>query len=85
MCRFPFIVTKYEPDLNAPVGPNGHHGLEIFRKRVHLTSVKPLKCYGDATILSKMKLIEEDPDQNLDEVLGPIGDSIPDTFARIDD
>ena len=49
-----------------------------------LTSVKPLKCYGDSTILSKMKLQEMSPDETLVDVLGDFGARIPDTFKRID-
>lgn len=43
----------------------------LYKKRMKLTSSQPLRCYGDATILSKMKLKESSPDENLVEMLGP--------------
>ena len=50
-----------------------------------LASVKPLKCYGDSTILSKMKLQEMQPDETLVDVLGSVGAKIPESFKRIDE
>ena len=57
----------------------------LHKKQMKLTSVRPLKCYGDSTILSKMKLKETSPDETLDDVLGPLGAQIPETFKRIDE
>ena len=57
----------------------------LFKKKMKLTSMHPLKCYGDSTILSKMKLKEMTADESLEEVLGPLGATIPKTFKRIND
>ena len=57
----------------------------LHKKQMKLTSVRPLKCYGDSTILSKMKLKETSPDETLVDVLGPLGAQIPETFKRIDE
>lgn len=68
VCKIPFIVVKYCPDKSQPDFPMKYH-----KKRVQLTSELPLKCYGDSTILSKMKLHEISPDETLVDMLGPIG------------
>jgi len=76
VCKIPFIVVKYKKDKSQP---------DLLEERkVKLTSVHPLKCYGDSTILSKMKLQEMSPDETFVDVLGPLGKKIPETFKRID-
>ena len=50
-----------------------------------LTSIRPLKCYGDSTILSKMKLKEMSQNETLVDILGPLGAQIPETFKRINE
>jgi len=47
LCKIPFIVASYVPDRNR-------ESLEYNEKSLKLTSVKPVKCYGDANILSMM-------------------------------
>ena len=51
LCKIPFIVASYVPDRNR-------ESLEYNEKSLKLTSVKPVKCYGDANILSMMQLSE---------------------------
>ena len=68
---------KYHPDKSQPE--------EMLPKRLKLASLRPLKCYGDSTILSKMKLQEIAPNESLRELVGPIGNQIPGTFERIED
>ena len=51
ICKIPFIVASYVPDRNR-------ESLEYNEKSLKLTSVKPVKCYGDANILSMMQLSE---------------------------
>ena len=51
LCKIPFIVACYVPDRNR-------ESLEYTAKSLKLTSVKPVKCYGDANILSMMQLSE---------------------------
>ena len=51
-----------------------------------LTSVRPLKCYGDWTIMSKINLLENQPSpEAMVDAIGPLGARIPDIFKRIDD
>ena len=54
------------------------------KKRVKLASTHPVKCYGDSTILTKMKLEGMAATESLTDLLGPIGEQIPETFERID-
>lgn len=76
VCKIPFIVVKYKKDKSQP---------DLLEERkVKLTSVHPLKCYGDSTILSKMKLQEMSPEEQFEDVLGPVGKTIPEAFKRID-
>ena len=77
MCRIPFIVVKYLPDSKQ-----ANH-LNFTKKKLQLTSIAPLECYGDCTILSKMKLEEIEPSDNHTEVLGPIGKKLPETLKRL--
>jgi len=79
VCKIPFIVVKYYPEISSPEYP-----MLLYKKKMKLTSTHPLKCYGDSTILSKMKLKEISPDESLVDVLGPLGAEIPQTFKRID-
>ena len=44
----PFVVVKYERSDDFPI--------MCTKKTMKLTSFQPLRAYGDATILSKMKL-----------------------------
>lgn len=78
MCKIPFIVVKYYPDISSPEYP-----MLLYKKKMKLTSMHPLKCYGDSTILSKMKLKEMTANETLVDVLGPLGAEIPETFKRI--
>lgn len=55
------------------------------KKKMKLTSVRPLKCYGDSTILSKMKLQEKCADGTSLDLLGPLGAEIPEIFKRFDE
>ena len=81
VCKIPFIVVKYVPDQSSAA----EQSMILHKKQMKLTSVRPLKCYGDSTILSKMKLKETSPDETLVDVLGPLGAQIPETFKRIDE
>ena len=72
-------MVKYAPDINQPEYP-----MLLYKKKMKLMSMQPLKCYGDSTILSKMKLNETSPDETLVDMLGPIGSEIPSIFKRID-
>ena len=72
VCKIPFIVVKYYPEIGSPEYP-----MLLYKKKMKLTSMHPLKCYGDSTILSKMKLKEMTPDESLVDVLGPLGAEIP--------
>ena len=49
-----------------------------------MTSAKPLKCYGDSVVLSKLKLTESVPNEKLVDILGDLGAEIPATFRRVD-
>lgn len=71
MCKIPFIVVKYQPDYSSTEQP-----MLLFKKKMKLTSMQPLKCYGDSTILAKMRLKEDSRDENLTEMLGPVGADI---------
>ena len=42
-----------------------------------------MKCYGDSTVLSKLKLPKIAPGETLMDVLGPIGEQLPVTFKRV--
>ena len=68
VCKIPFIVVKYYPDIASPEYP-----MLLYKKKMKLTSMHPLRCYGDQTILSKMDLQEMSPDESLIDVLGPLG------------
>lgn len=43
-----------------------------------------MKCYGDSTVLSKLKLPKVVPGETLIDLLGPIGEKIPATFKRVE-
>lgn len=64
MCKIPFIVVKYVPDQTIPD--------ILSKKNVKLVSAVPLNCFGDSTILSKMKLHELSADESLVDLLGPV-------------
>ena len=49
---------------------------------LRLKSSLPMKCYGDSTVLSKLKLPKIAQGETLSDVLGPIGDEIPSAFKR---
>jgi len=55
------------------------------KKKVKLVSAIPLNCYGDSTILSKMKLHELAANESLVDLLGPMAERIPETFKHIDE
>jgi len=79
VCKIPFIVVKFHPDnMSAEC-------LTLQKKKMKLVSRSPLKCYGDATILAKMRLKEQSNEESLFEVLGPLGQRIPETFQRIEE
>ena len=82
VCKIPFIVVKYYPNMSSL--ENSEYPMLLYKKKMKLTSMHPLKCYGDSTILSKMKLKEISPNESLVDVLGPLGAEIPQTFKRID-
>ena len=79
MCKIPFIVVKYQPDYSSTEQP-----MLLYKKKMKLTSTQPLKCYGDSTILAKMRLREASKEENLVEMLGPVGGDIHTVFKRID-
>ena len=57
----------------------------LYKKKMKLTSTQPLKCYGDSTILAKMRLRGDGAkEENLVEMLGPVGGDIHTVFKRID-
>ena len=75
----PFVVVKYERSDDYPI--------MCTKKTMKLTSFQPLRAYGDATILSKMKL-QELPSgsdaESLVDLLGPtMGTRIPEAFKVI--
>lgn len=85
VCTIPFLVVKYHPEnIELP-----EDSIILHRKKMKLTSVRPLKCYGDSTILSKMKLQELGENESYEEdvlsLLGSHGPTIPDTIKRIDE
>ena len=58
----------------------------LHRKKLKMTSVRPLKCYGDWTIMSKFNLLENHPSpEALIDAIGPLGARIPDMFKHIDE
>ena len=81
MCKIPFIVVKYHPDKTAPWFPDP--GL-FQEKQVKVQSTRPMQCFGDSTILSKMRLQELSADETIEDVLGLFGRHIPEAFQRID-
>lgn len=85
VCTIPFLVVKYHPEnIKVP-----EDSIILHRKKMKLTSVYPLKCYGDSTILSKMKLQELEENETYENdvlsLLGSHGPTIPETIKRIDE
>lgn len=75
ICKIPFIVASYVPDRNR-------ESLEYNEKSLKLTSVKPVKCYGDANILSMMQLSELKSTKDFAKHLGEDNQTIPNAFLR---
>ena len=79
--KIPFIVVKTHHEENAVDPP-----IILHRKKLKLTSVRPLKCYGDWTIMSKINLLDNQPStEAITDAIGPLGVQIPDIFKRIDE
>ena len=88
LCKIPFIVVNFTPpatrtpkfdEKGNPKLPYTMHN----KKHLRLKSSEPLKCYGDSTVLGKLKLPKCAPNESLTDVLGPIGKQIPSTFKRV--
>ena len=74
-------MAKCFHDVNSVDPP-----IILHRKKMKLTSVRPLKCYGDWTIMSKINLLENQPSpEAMVDAIGPLGARIPDIFKRIDE
>ena len=70
MCKIPFIVVKYTPSKNS----KAKQAYTVKKNHMSLKSDEPLKCYGDSTILNKLKLSKSEPGENLADLLGPVGE-----------
>ena len=73
-------MVKYTP-TNSPEKKLPY---VVKKNHLRLKSTEPLKCYGDSTVLSKLKLPKTMPGETLIDMLGPIGEHIPATFKRVD-
>ena len=88
LCKIPFIVVKYTPAVEAhtPRAAQSRASLPYTMEgnnRMRLKSAEPLKCYGDSTVLGKLKLPKHAPGETLASVLGPVGEHLPATFKRL--
>lgn len=70
-------MVKYVPDYMNPD--------LLTKKNVKLVSAVPLNCFGDSTILSKMRLHVLSADESLVELLGPVAECVPEKFKHIDE
>ena len=88
LCKIPFIVVKYTPPVpKQKPGAAKQETRQPYtmksKNHLRLKSSLPMKCYGDSTVLSKLKLPKIAQGETLADVLGPFGEGIPTAFKRV--